>query len=127
MAMARLVDNLLDNAVRYATSRVEVTLTQERQLGVLTVSDDGHGIAPSDRARVFGRFTRLDDSRARTNGGAGLGLAIVRAVAESHGGRVTIDDNRPGARFVFRVPISRPGRRTRLPWLNKAGMKEWCR
>lgn len=109
VAMGQLVDNLLDNAVRYATSRIAVTLRQERQSGVLTVSDDGPGIPPADRARVFGRFTRLDKSRARSDGGAGLGLAIVRAVADAHGGQVTIDDNRPGTRFVVRVPISRPG------------------
>ncbi len=109
VAMGQLVDNLLDNAVRYATSRIAVTLRQERQSGVLTVADDGPGIPPADRARVFGRFTRLDKSRARSDGGAGLGLAIVRAVADAHGGQVTIDDNRPGTRFVVRVPLSRPG------------------
>lgn len=109
VAMGQLIDNLLDNAARYASSRIAVTLRQERQTGVLTVADDGPGIPPADRARVFGRFTRLDTSRARSDGGAGLGLAIVRAVANAHGGQVTIHDNGPGTQFVVRVPISRPG------------------
>ena len=108
-ALSRLVDNLLDNAERHAASRISVTLARERQTGVLTVADDGPGIAPTDRERVFGRFTRLDTSRARTDGGAGLGLAIVRAVADAHGGDVAVHDNAPGAALVVRIPVHPAG------------------
>ena len=67
----------------------------------LTVDDDGPGIDPDDRERVFERFTRLDDGRARDAGGLGIGLAIVKAIVEQHGGTVTIDDAPiGGARFV---------------------------
>ena len=69
------------------------------------VDDDGPGIDPDDRERVFERFTRLDDGRARDAGGLGIGLAIVKAVAEQHGGTVTIDDAPiGGARFVVHLP-----------------------
>jgi len=86
----RLVDNLLDNAARHATSRVVVRLRRlsEPATVVLEVLDDGPGIAAADRERVFERFTRLDAARDRDAGGAGLGLAIVRAVAEAAGGSV---------------------------------------
>lgn len=109
VALGQLVDNLLDNGARYATSRVTLTLRAERQVAVLTVGDDGPGIAPADRGRVFGRFTRLDTSRARSDGGVGLGLAIVRAVATAHAGEVSVHDNAPGARFEVRIPLSQPG------------------
>jgi signal transduction histidine kinase len=103
-ALARLVDNLLDNAARHATSTVTVTLHVERGTALLEVADDGPGIRPGDRDRVFGRFTRLDDARSRDGGGAGLGLANVRAVAEAHGGDVSVTDAAPGARLDVRRP-----------------------
>ena len=73
----------------------------------LTVDDDGPGIDPDDRDRVFERFTRLDDGRARDAGGLGIGLAIVKAIVEQHGGTVTIDDAPiGGARFIVRLPAA---------------------
>ncbi|WP_373305443.1 ATP-binding protein [Streptomyces roseolus] len=62
----------------------------------MTVRDDGPGIPPTDRARVFDRFTRLDEARARSTGGAGLGLPIVRGLAASHGGTLAAEEP-PGA------------------------------
>jgi signal transduction histidine kinase len=109
--LLRLIDNLLDNAARYANSTISISLTTHRQICVLTVADDGPGIPPADRERVFNRFTRLDNSRPRSDGGVGLGLAIVRAVADAHRGRVTIYDNQPGARFVIRIPGNIPHQR----------------
>jgi signal transduction histidine kinase len=104
-ALRRVVDNLLDNACRHARTSVTVVLSADRGAASLTVADDGPGVAPADRERVFDRFTRLDPSRSRsTGGGAGLGLAIVRAIAEAHGGSVEVLDNAPGARFVLRMP-----------------------
>ena len=111
----RLLVNLVDNAVRYAKSRVSVTVGREGEWAVLTVTDDGPGIPPADLERVFDRFARLDDARNRDGdeaGGAGLGLAIVRATAESCGGSVRLesadpDSPLPGMRAVVRLPRAR--------------------
>jgi signal transduction histidine kinase len=98
--LARVVRNLLDNADRHATSAVVVHLND----GVLIVADDGPGIPVADRERVFERFTRLDDARARATGGTGLGLAIARQVVEAHGGTIEAADEG----LVVRLPP--PGR-----------------
>ncbi len=104
--MSRALLNLVQNAVRYASRHVEVELRQCPAGGFeLIVDDDGGGIAPDDRARVFEPFIRLDESRDRGTGGAGLGLAIVWRVAASHGGGIDIQDSPlGGARFVLRWP-----------------------
>jgi signal transduction histidine kinase len=112
-ALARLLVNLLDNAVRHAATRVCVSVREDGGWAVLTVTDDGPGIPPEDAERVFGRFTRLDDARARVEAadgeeGAGLGLAIVRSTAQAHGGSVSLGDARPGLRAVVRLPLA-PG------------------
>jgi signal transduction histidine kinase len=102
--LTRAVANLLDNAVRHARSVVTVALAEEDGRAVLTVADDGPGIPSADRDRVFERFTRLDDARS-ADGGAGLGLAIARDIAERHGGGLALDSVAPtGARFVFTLP-----------------------
>ena len=84
----RAVGNLVDNAVRHARTQVEVTARVDQGWAVISVSDDGPGIAAEDRERVFERFTRLDDARGRSSGGAGLGLAIVRELVVRAGGTV---------------------------------------
>jgi signal transduction histidine kinase len=102
--LARAVANLLDNAVRHARSAVTVTLAEDDGRAVLTVTDDGPGIPAVDRDRVFERFTRLDAARS-ADGGAGLGLAIARDIAERHGGGLELHSVAPdGARFVFTLP-----------------------
>ncbi|MEW2299227.1 ATP-binding protein [Streptomyces sp. NPDC006655] len=107
-ALARVVRNLLDNAVRHARSQVTVGLCTDGGTAHLVVADDGPGIPEADRERVFERFTRLDDARSRDTGGSGLGLAIVHDVVTAHGGRTLIEDNRPGARLVVLLPTERP-------------------
>lgn len=102
--LQRAVTNLLSNACRHAAHRVTVSLDDDRGVAELAVGDDGAGIAPADRERVFERFTRLDGARNGDQGGAGLGLAIVRAEVAAHGGTVDVHDARPGARFVVRIP-----------------------
>ncbi|WP_175543555.1 sensor histidine kinase [Micromonospora pattaloongensis] len=102
--LTRVIGNLLDNAVRHARSRVIVTATTAGDRHVLTVTDDGPGIPAADRDRVFDRFTRLDDARARDGGGTGLGLAIVRELVRQHGGAVTLADAGPGLRAEVRLP-----------------------
>lgn len=92
VAMSRMIRNLVENAVRHAISCVAIEVRGDDATAILTVSDDGPGIAPADRDRVFERFVRLDSDRARSGGGTGLGLAIVTEVVTAHGGTVAIDD-----------------------------------
>jgi signal transduction histidine kinase len=99
--------NLLDNADRYATSHVEVLLRMEGDRCTLEVIDDGPGIGAEDRQRIFERFTRLDDSRARDHGGAGLGLAIVDEIVRSHHGTVEASDPPTGTGTRFRIELPR--------------------
>ncbi|MEU7868566.1 ATP-binding protein [Dactylosporangium sp. NPDC049140] len=104
-AMLRIVLNLVDNAVRHAHSRVTLAAVPEGTSEVLvTVTDDGEGIPAPLRERVFDRFARLDDGRARDAGGSGLGLAIVRELTRRHGGTVRLNDARPGVRAEVRLP-----------------------
>jgi signal transduction histidine kinase len=91
-ALSRVLRNLLDNAARHAVSQVSLCVRQVDDAVLLEVGDDGPGIAPADRHRVFDRFVRLDQDRSRSGGGTGLGLAIVREIVAAHGGRVTIGD-----------------------------------
>ena len=105
--LTRLVANLLDNAERHGARRVAVAVTESDGRALVTVDDDGPGIAADQRLRVFDRFTQLDGSRSSTTGGTGLGLAIVKAIAEHHGGSVHIDDSPfGGARFVVTLPAA---------------------
>ena len=111
--IARVVRNLLENANRYALSRIVVELGQQDRVAILAVGDDGPGIPSDDRERVFERFTRLDDSRSRDTGGAGLGLAIVREIVERHGGSINVEAGPTGgARFVVRLPVDGRGAQT---------------
>ncbi|MCF6471929.1 HAMP domain-containing protein [Nonomuraea sp. MG754425] len=98
----RLVTNLADNAVRHAASTVRVRVAAEDGEAVLEVRDDGPGIPPDQREAVFGRFTRLDEARARDAGGAGLGLPIARDIALLHKGSLGYGDSGFVARFPLR-------------------------
>jgi two-component system, OmpR family, sensor kinase len=101
----RMVLNLMENAVRHTPrgSRVHGAIARTDDEVVLTVEDDGPGVPAALRERVFERFVRGDGDRGSSSG---LGLSIVRAVAESHGGTVTLEDADPGARFVVRLPMA---------------------
>jgi len=107
--LRRLVQNLVDNAVRHAASSVVVSVAEGAGGGtgaVLCVEDDGPGIPAEARSTVFDRFTRLDDARSRTAGGAGLGLALVAAIVRRHGAAIDIDMSPTlgGARFTVTFP-----------------------
>ncbi|AHH99442.1 hypothetical protein GCM10010174_54750 [Kutzneria viridogrisea] len=102
--LERLLRNLLDNAVRHARTSVTVRLRHSAGEVVLEVIDDGPGIPAEDRERVFDRFARLDDARARDAGGSGLGLTIARDIATRHGGSLRVADSEQGARLVARLP-----------------------
>ncbi|NLU74867.1 HAMP domain-containing histidine kinase [Streptomyces sp. HNM0575] len=108
--LARVVVNLLQNAQRHAATEVRASVREVRQDGrpwvELEVDDDGPGVPEAERERIFERFVRLDDARSRDEGGAGLGLAIARDVAERHGGTLTVP---AGSRFVLRLPAARKG------------------
>lgn len=105
--IAGLVRNLVDNAARHASAAIAVELAESAGEIVLAVDDDGDGIPAAERERVFDRFVRLDDARARESGGSGLGLSIVREIATAHGGGVTVTQSAlGGARFVVRLPAS---------------------
>jgi signal transduction histidine kinase len=104
VALGQIVRNLVDNAARHASTTIAVSLTATAGEVVLAVEDDGVGIATADRERVFERFVRLDDARARDAGGSGLGLAIVREVVRVHGGSVSARSSPlGGALFVVRL------------------------
>jgi signal transduction histidine kinase len=103
--MSRVIRNLVDNAVRHANSLIVIEVSSRDRTAILSISDDGPGIAPAERTRVFERFVRLDSDRSRSGGGAGLGLAIVAEVVAAHGGTVTID-GRPagGTKVIVELP-----------------------
>ncbi|MFA1546635.1 HAMP domain-containing sensor histidine kinase [Actinomadura chokoriensis] len=111
MQLVRLLGNLLDNAERYAGSVITVEVSRQDGEALLAVTDDGAGVAPADRERVFERFTRLDAARSRGVGGTGLGLAIAREIAREHGGTLRIEDHPSGARFALRLPLVPPAGR----------------
>jgi two-component system sensor histidine kinase SenX3 len=107
------LDNLVDNAVRYAPdgTRVTVAVRQVKELlgsiAEVSVSDEGPGIAESERDRIFERFYRVDSARSRETGGTGLGLAIVKHVAAGHGGEATVwSDEGTGSTFTLRLPAA---------------------
>lgn len=95
LALRRMVANLVDNAVKYG-ERAKVSLGLEGAWAVIGIADEGPGIAPADRLMLLEPFARGEPSRARQTGGAGLGLAIVRALAEAHGGTIEIGGTATG-------------------------------
>ncbi len=92
--MKRLLTNLIDNAVKFGMA-ARAAMAQDKTEVTITIEDDGPGIPDSELARVFEPFYRIEGSRSRDTGGAGLGLAIAQSIAQSHGGRIVLA-NRPG-------------------------------
>ncbi|WP_394425395.1 ATP-binding protein [Vreelandella stevensii] len=104
--LQRALQNLVGNACRYSKSQVVIRLWDEPHLVRIDVEDDGPGIPLEARADIFKPFARLDDSRARSSGGYGLGLSIVQKIMSGHGGSVTVDSSPAlgGARFTLLIP-----------------------
>jgi signal transduction histidine kinase len=99
-ALLRVFRNLIENAVRHAASRVDITLVESGPEVVLTVDDDGPGIPAAERDKVLRRFVRLDEARSRDVGGSGLGLSIVDEVVRAHGGSVSIEQSPLGGACI---------------------------
>lgn len=108
LALRRLIANLTDSALAYGREARIAAEVRGDDL-VIVVDDDGPGIDPQQRELVFEPFVRLEESRSRSTGGAGLRLAIARNAAESHGGRVTLETApTDGTRAVVTLPMFRP-------------------
>jgi signal transduction histidine kinase len=104
-ALLRVVRNLVDNSARHAATRVTIGVGREAGFAEIVVGNDGPPIPPADRKRIFDRFVRLDNSRSRAGGGAGLGLSIARDIVTAHGGTLTVDDLAEGAAMRIRLPL----------------------
>lgn len=106
--LQRVLFNLLQNAIRHTPVGSTVTVSASRREGhvEVDVADEGPGIAAADRATVFDAFMQAGDRAARGSGGAGLGLAIARAIVEAHGGRTELVDAERGTRVRFSVPVA---------------------
>ena len=110
-AFRRVLLNLLDNAVRYgpAGQTVRVALSRAGAWARLAVEDEGGGVPPADRERVWRPFVRLPRDVAEASAGSGIGLTIVRELAELHGGRARVESAAGGgARFVVELPAAEP-------------------
>ena len=107
--LAGMVRNLVENAKRHARSEVRLSVERTDDSVLLSVEDDGPGVAAADREVVFERFARLDEGRARDGGGTGLGLALVKLIAERHSGTVGVDRSSElgGASFMVELPLVR--------------------
>ncbi len=103
----RCILNLVSNAAKFSHSRIKVSIQKNTEDFSLIVEDDGNGVPPGKRERIFEPFTRLDHSRSRGSGGAGLGLAIVKNIAKRHQGSIKVagSENLGGARFILKLPI----------------------
>ncbi len=103
-AIRHAVRNLVDNAAKYAESTVKISCFSKGDWVRIVVSDDGPGIPPADRERVFDRFVRLEEGRSRKKGSTGLGLSVVKTIAEQHGGTAKfVDGELGGATAVLTI------------------------
>ena len=104
----RALYNLVENAIRYNNEEgsVNITLETKGQEGVIIIADTGVGIAPEQRELVFEPFYRVNKSRSREFGGAGIGLSLVKTILKRHGASITVSENNPqGSVFTIRIPL----------------------
>ena len=107
--IAQVATNLLTNAIQYNRPRGEVRVStrQENGAALLAVSDTGEGIPAEDLPHIFERFYRVDKSRSGKQGRSGLGLAISKAIADSHGGSIEVSSQSgSGSTFTLKLPVS---------------------
>jgi signal transduction histidine kinase len=106
--MEQAVANLLDNAIKFGNGKpIRIELESTGTMARLSIRDEGHGISEQDEVHIFDRYWR--DPKSRSVGGLGLGLYVVKAIAEAHGGHVTFEPNSPsGSTFVLELPVATP-------------------
>ncbi len=107
--MTQVIDNLLNNAIKYSPDGGTITITIEdsHDKVILSISDEGLGISKADAEHLFERFYRVDKARSREQGGSGLGLAISKEVVEMHGGRIWVDSvEQQGSTFYIELPLT---------------------
>jgi len=111
LRLQQIAWNILNNAVKFtpAGGRIEITLSNESDSGVLVVKDTGQGIDPSFLPHVFEMFRQADGSNRRRHGGLGIGLALVKQLVQLHGGAISAESDGPnkGSRFTVRLPLLR--------------------
>ena len=104
--MERVLDNLVNNALRFCRDRIVITLSSDDSSACLQVDDDGPGIAPEDAENIFEPFIRLEAGLGNSSGGCGLGLAIVHAIVQAYDGTISVERSAwGGACFCFKWPI----------------------
>jgi signal transduction histidine kinase len=115
--LGQALRNVVENAIEFSPQggTVRITTSLAGTTGRLVVEDDGPGVPPALRERVFDRFFRVDPSRSRATGGSGLGLAITREIVEAHGGGVHAVGREQGSAFVVDVPGAVPTPDGRTP------------
>jgi len=113
LVLREAITNVVDNAIKYSPKASTINLRAQANNGqaVLTVADEGRGIDPEHRERIFDRFFRLDEARSRDSGGTGLGLAIAKWAVEANGGRITVESGAAGG-SIFRITLPSGGAAT---------------
>jgi signal transduction histidine kinase len=96
-----LLSNLADNALRHGSTVLDISATRQQSLLAVKISDNGEGVSPNNSSQIFDSFF----TTRREHGGTGMGLAIVRAVLEAHGGTICLIDSEKGAAFELRIPV----------------------
>jgi heavy metal sensor kinase len=106
LVLREAITNVVDNAIKYSpqASTIDIRAHADTSQAVLTVADQGPGIAPDHRERIFDRFFRLDEARSRDSGGTGLGLSIAKWAVEVNGGRISVETGANGG-SVFRIAL----------------------
>lgn len=104
--LARAVDNLLSNGLRYAKTVLQITVTKDDRQCFISIENDGERISLANRLEVFEPFVRLDESRTKNSEGSGLGLSIVQQIMQWHAGSVRVEDSElGGAKFILSLPV----------------------
>src|SRR5581483_9173935 len=108
LVLREAVTNVVDNAIKYGPngSRVVIQVSADRDRAVLEIRDEGPGVPPEHRDRIFDRFFRVDEGRSRQSGGTGLGLSIAKWAVEVNGGRISVGSGVPHG-SVFRIEVPR--------------------